>query len=91
MSPYIKKDRRIELNPEIEILIDKAQRVGELNYIITRILDGYILKFAGKEGIDYSAINAIMGVLECAKLEFYRRRAVEYESRKCKEQGDVYL
>lgn len=89
--PYIKQDRRTELNPEIKILIDKAQRVGELNYIITRILDGYILKHADKEGIDYGAINAIIGVLECAKLEFYRRRGVPYESEKCAENGEVYL
>ena len=89
--PYIIKDRRIELDTEIEILIDKAQRVGELNYIITCILDGYISKFAGSEGIDYNAINAIIGVLECCKAEFYRRRAVPYESGKCEEQGDVYL
>ena len=91
MSPYIKRERRKELDPEIEILFDKAQRVGELNYIITRILDGYILKFADSEGIDYSAINAIMGVLSCVAQEFYRKRAVVLENKKCAENGEVFL
>ncbi len=91
MSPYIKQDRRTELDPEIDILIEKAKRVGELNYIITRLLDGYIHKFAGIEGIDYNAINAIMGVFECAKLEFYRRQAAKYEDKKKKLNSEVYL
>lgn len=91
MSPYIKQDRRKELDPEIDILIEKAERVGELNYIITRLLDGYIHKFATKEEIDYTAINAMIGVFECAKLELYRCVAVPYENKKWAENGDVYL
>ncbi len=89
--PYIKTERRTELDPELDILIDKAERVGELNYIITRILDGYIHKFATKEEIDYTSINAMMGVFECAKLEFYRNVAVPYEEKKRKLNGEVYL
>lgn len=89
--PYIKQERRNELDLEIDILIEKAQRVGELNYIITRILDGHISKFASSKGIDYGAINAIIGVLECAKMEFYQRVAIPYERRKLEENGDVFV
>jgi len=35
-------------------------------------------------------INAIIGALECAKLELYRRVAAPYEDDKIAENGDVY-
>jgi len=38
----------------------------------------------------YSDYNALVGVLECAKLEFYRRAVAAYEDKKIKENGDVY-
>jgi hypothetical protein len=43
-----------------------------------------------KHGQSYSIINDIVGVLECAKMEFYRRVAVPYEDKKRTENGDVY-
>jgi len=55
---------------------------GDLNYIITRILKGsYPLR--------YFNLNRAVGVLECCKLEFYRRVAAPYEDTKIKENGDV--
>ncbi len=38
----------------------------------------------------YSKINSLIGVLECAKLELYRRVAAPYENDKIDENGDVY-
>jgi len=35
-------------------------------------------------------INEVIGVLECAKLELYRRVAAPYEERKRIENGEVY-
>ena len=32
----------------------------------------------------------VLGVLECVKLELYRRVAAPYEDKKCQENGDVY-
>lgn len=61
--------------------------VGELNYCITKLLLQYV-KTQG--GASYTTFNAIVGALECAKLEFYRRMVVPYEETKCKENGDVY-
>ena len=83
--PYIKQHRRLEFNNHIEALVLEAKGMGELNYIITRLCDGYISKFA-----DYGACNAIVGVLECAKLEFARRRLYPLEEGKCKENGEVF-
>jgi hypothetical protein len=43
-----------------------------------------------KHGLSYHNINDILGALEGAKLEFYRRVAVPYENGKIQENGDVY-
>lgn len=59
---------------------------GELNYAITRLCLSYL---HGRPG-SYADLNEVVGVLECAKQEFYRRMAVPYEDRKIEENGDVY-
>lgn len=59
---------------------------GELNYSITIILSTYLQM----NGLSYTTINDIVGALEGAKLEFYRRIALPYEDEKIKENGDVY-
>ena len=59
---------------------------GELNYKISDILDQYIRDC----GLSYTVLNEIVGVLECAKLEVYRRIAVPYEDIKLHDNGEVY-
>ena len=63
-----------------------ANSPGEMNYIITTILTKYLLK----HGKSYQTYNDLIGVLECAKLELYRRMVAPYEDIKIKENGDVY-
>ena len=65
---------------------DNPESPGELNYIITTILTQYL----NTKGLNYSTINDIVGALEGAKLEFYRRVAVPYEDTKIEQNGDVY-
>lgn len=60
---------------------------GELNYAISRLVDDYLLR---RGGIRYAHLNEVVGVLECAKLELYRRLAAPYEDGKIAEAGDVY-
>lgn len=86
--PYIKMEDRGKYEELLEKLIDimkslPVERIdGELNYVITRILkESYPLR--------YFNLNRAMGVLECAKLEFYRRVVAPYEDIKIKESGDV--
>lgn len=86
--PYIKTEDREKYEEVLDELIGllKIQPVeridGELNYIITKILkESYPLR--------YFNLNRAMGVLECAKLEFYRRVVAPYEDIKIKESGDV--
>jgi len=86
--PYIKMEDRGKYDKTLGELIGilkslPVERIdGELNYVITRILkESYPLR--------YFNLNRAMGVLECAKLEFYRRVVAPYEDIKIKESGDV--
>jgi len=58
----------------------------ELNYVITSIC----IEYLNTKGKNYQAVNDIVGALEGAKLEFYRRIAAPYEDMKIKQNGDVY-
>lgn len=80
--PYISTERRADLSYHGSI----PRTPGELNYSITNLIGWYMR--AGK--VDYAKINEVIGVLECAKLELYRRVAAPYEDKKMEENGDVY-
>lgn len=79
--PYIKQERRDALENG-----DDLHSVGELNYSLTQLL----LEYANIFGHNYSTYNAIIGALECAKMEFYRRVINDYENDKMLENGDVF-
>lgn len=92
--PYIKPEERKPYKKLISKLADEVQRYGEehaasyagqLNYIITTLL----LKTYGDALPNYTDYNEIIGVLECAKLEMYRRQTAPYEDKKIEENGDV--
>lgn len=76
--PYIKPEDRTDAL--------FATTPGELNYAFTILAKNYIQL----NGLSYQTINDIVGALEGAKMEFYRRVAVPYEEGKIKENGDVY-
>ena len=57
---------------------------GTLNYIITKVVHWYL-----GDNPNYERYNAAIGVLECAKLELYRRKVSPYEDEKINENGDV--
>jgi hypothetical protein len=88
--PYIYQDMRLELDSEIENLADiikkydQKDRAGILNYIFSSLLE-----VLPEKQWNYHTINEAIGVLECAKLEFYRRFAAPYEDKKIKENGDL--
>lgn len=82
--PYIKQARRTILR---RTGVEIARTPGELNYQITSLINDYL----GTTGVDYSMLNQVIGVLECAKLELYRRVAAPYEDMKWAENGDVYV
>lgn len=86
--PYINTDRRCHYS-ELDETIDgyDIKSAGELNYLITLLCINYLASNALNS---YDNYNAVIGALESAKLEFYRRKVVDYEQKKIKENGDVY-
>jgi len=89
--PYIKPEDRTlfesYFGDDYQDLAYAPQSAGELNYLITRFLNRYIN--CGYHGLNYQKINDCIGVLECAKLELYRRVAAPYEDVKIDENGDI--
>lgn len=79
--PYITQEDRRYVYDEQE-----QMPVGSLNYLITTTIDFWLKD----NGVNYANINSVIGVLECAKLEAYRRVAAGYEDKKCAKNGDVY-
>jgi hypothetical protein len=80
--PYIDAKARVRLAEG-----GRPQTPGELNYAITRLVDEYLID---KGPMRYAHVNEVIGAMECAKLELYRRIAAPYEDRKIAEMGDVY-
>ena len=80
--PYITQDRREDL----QYFDETARTAGELNFQLTVAIKAY-----WKQNSNYQGINDIIGALEGAKLEFYRRVAAGYEDTKLEQNGDVYL
>ena len=86
--PYIKAEKRKKYTKIIDELTKILKTLppeeidGELNYVVTKILkEVYPLR--------YFNINKAVGVLECIKLEYYRRVAIPYEDSKIVKNGDV--
>jgi hypothetical protein len=87
--PYITTSSREVLDREIEVLmgaIASKQDLtpGDLNYIISRLVWS---RFNAKPS--YTRANELVGVLECVKQEFIRRKLNGYEDGKIIENGDL--
>jgi hypothetical protein len=84
--PYISQENRKNLeNLTEEISKTNISTPGDLNYLITMLCKKYFLQ----EKESYTNHNSIIGVLESAKLEWYRKRTSIFEDRKISENGDV--
>ena len=78
--PYIKEQQRKELD-----LGCVPANAGELNYAIHLLISEYMKT----KDVSYQVYNDIIGALEAAKLELYRRRVSIYEDYKIQENGDI--
>ena len=90
--PYIDRSARYFWARHLDALVAGVKETGgfdtspgAFNYIITRLLCAFL-----GETPNYDRFNAAIGVLECAKLELYRRMVVPYEETKRDAHGDVY-
>ena len=88
--PYIHKRSREHLDKPLRAvskavfeLVEHRSPTGTLNYCITKLL-------LSTNPQSYDDYNSLIGVLECCKLEFYRRAVAAYEDEKIEENGDVY-
>lgn len=95
--PYIKPDDR----PRFSKMLSELEACGEIssgdaNYIITKICHYYVYR-KGERYTNHNDIvgalenvkDEVKGIVECAKLELYRRRTAPYEDKKIQENGDV--
>jgi|TARA_R110002020_G_scaffold137796_8_gene307407 hypothetical protein len=85
--PYIKPEHRKEVEDALEGvgLNFVPKDAGQLNYVITVLIDNYIRAY----GKNYANLNTIIGALECCKQEYYRTIVGPYEDMKIDENGDV--
>lgn len=81
--PYVHPDIREGLQPDP---LHSARNPGELQFQIACLVDDYVTE----AGLRYSTINDVLGALDGASKEFYRRVAAPYEDTKIQENGDVY-
>lgn len=88
--PYIDKQSREKYIPKVKELAelikneDKELTAGSINYFVSLLLD----QVYGKTPRYYQH-NEVIGVLECIKQEFYRRRTAPYEDEKILSNGDI--
>lgn len=80
--PYLPIDRKADLEFG-EIFPETA---GDLNYAVTMQCLDFLDRSEGR----YADYATIVGALECAKLEFYRRALAVYEDECIEHNGDVY-
>lgn len=80
--PYITKTERdhADHNP-----VYGRGNPGILNYRLTKLL----IEWLGKNP-RYADFNAVIGALESAKLEMYRRSVAGYEDQAIDRNGDIY-
>ena len=65
---------------------------GELNYVISSLcwqLCGHNSKGLKRWKINYQRMNDVIGAIEAAKLELYRRIVSPYEDEKIESNGDI--
>ncbi len=89
--PYIIKADRKEFDPEIKALLRRLTnkgfakaKAGDLNYAFSKIVWAVF-----DANPSYATANELVGMLECVKQEFYRRKVAPYEEKKIQENGDL--
>ena len=84
--PYVDQEARKQLNVGAV-----PRKAGELNFVITKACPRYLRNLEGPgRKLGYQDFNDVIGALECAKMEIYRRMISPYEDVKKTENGDVF-
>jgi len=80
--PYIRQERRAELDDIIDQLGDALAMDGDLNYVLFALCKRYVHP-------SYNNYKNYLGELGECIAEIRRRILVPYEEERCKESGDV--
>ncbi len=81
--PYIKQEKRLEMDKIIELMVAKGIKVdGDLNYILFKFCKYHIMP-------SYNNYKNFCGELRQCVTEIERRLLARYEEEKIKENGDV--
>lgn len=84
--PYISQESKEKVDRGLVALgLSEFECAGDLNYAIHQL----IAKYIDQNNSSYQTYNDIVGVLDCAKMEIYRRLVAKYEDNKVEENGDV--
>ena len=84
--PYIPKSEKDRVDKGLLALhLSDINNAGALNYAVHQV----IAKYISQNKDDYQTYNDIIGVLDCAKLELYRRLISDYEDKKILLNKDV--
>lgn len=67
--PYVPNSERQKSNDGV------LPNAGVLNYTVHQLIDEYFKQ----NGRNYQTINDVIGVMDCVKMELYRRMVSEYE------------
>lgn len=83
--PYIKNKRRKALQED-----SVPRDVGELTYIICKVVDDYLRDKGKDEGLRYQYLAEVAGALANSQMEVYRRVSTLYENLKLAESSEVF-
>ena len=87
--PYINQTDRVKFDYALDTIVALLKRnpnyEGDLNYCLSHLVNALL-----EDNLRYAEVNRIIGALECAKLEIYRRLVAPYEDLKVDENGDVF-
>jgi len=87
IMPYIEQGQRKPIDDLVRLIKFKSDcKIGIFNYLITRFMCSWIKS----KGESYTTYNELIGVLEAAKLELYRRLVSKYEDTKLASSGECY-
>jgi len=84
--PYVLRERREAMENGLKLLDHTVETPGDLNYAVCMLMES----LAQRTGGNYAAQNAVLGAVEAAKMEYYRRVVAPYEDDKAWENGDVF-
>jgi len=98
--PYISQQQRAVIDPATDGLAEAIKKAtikrgtafrpvlpdGAMNYAMTRL----VMKLLLPAKPNYALLERAVGLLDCVKLELYRKVAAPYEDEKESENGEVH-